>query len=275
LADEAFYVPEGEGRYHSTASTHGPWGPTTQHGGPPSALLVRELEALAPGGGHLARVAVEFLRPVPVAPVTVRGRALRGGRRVQLFEAELLSNDEPVMRMTAWWRRLAPGTVEDVPLATTPLPSPDTLQVMQPRAGFAAALSRGYIAAMEMRFADGSLDVPGPARVWMRPRILLLPGERCTPTQLVLLAVDSGSGISGALDFRTHLFINLDLVVSLLRPPVEGWVSMDGITAIDPAGGGVARTVIGDVAGPVGVSMQTLLVELHQSGDMPASGSPD
>ncbi|MGZ4666551.1 MAG: thioesterase family protein [Frankiaceae bacterium] len=263
MADEAFYLPDREGRYHSTASTHSPWGPTTQHGGPPVALLIREIEGLAPAGGHLARVAVDFLRPVPVAPVQVRGGVLRGGRRVQLFEAELLSDDEPVLRLTAWWRRVAPGTVEDVPLATAPLPPPDGLEVMHPSSDYIAALNRGYIAAMELRFAAGGLDVPGPAQVWMRPRIPLLPVERPSPTQRVLLAVDSGSGIASALDFRTHLFINLDLVVSLLRLPVDGWVSLDGITAIDSAGGGVARTVIGDVAGPVGVSMQTLLVEPH------------
>lgn len=263
MADEAFYLPDGDGRYRSTLSTHSPWGPTTQHGGPPSALLIRELEGLAPAGGHLARIAVEFLRPVPVAPVTVRGRALRPGRRVQLFEAQMQADAEPVLRLTAWWRRLAPGAVEDVPLVGAPLPDPDAVGVMAARSGFAAAMNRGYIAAMEWRFAAGGLDIPGPAQVWVRPRIPLLPGEQPSPTQLVLLAVDSGSGISAALDFRTHLFINLDLVVSILRPPVSGWVSMDGVTAIDSAGGGVARTVIGDEAGPVGVSMQTLLVEPH------------
>jgi acyl-coenzyme A thioesterase PaaI-like protein len=263
VADEAFYLPEGDGRYHSSASTHSPWGPTTQHGGPPVALLIREIEGLAPVGGHLARVAVDFLRPVPVAPVHVRAGVLRRGRRVQLFEAELLADDEPVLRLTAWWRRVAPGAVEDVPLTSAPLPPPDGLEVMQAGSDFLAALNRGYIAAMEWRFAAGGLDVPGPAQVWTRPRVPLLPGESPSPTQLVLLAVDSGSGIASALDFRTHLFINLDLVASILRPPVDGWVSMDGITAIDSAGGGVARTVIGDVAGPVGVSMQTLLVEPH------------
>ena len=263
MADEAFYLPEGDGRYHSTPSTHSPWGPTTQHGGPPVALLIREIERLAPLGGHLARVAVDFLRPVPVAPVHVRAGVLRGGRRVQLFEAELLADDEPALRMTAWWRRVAPGAVEDVPLATPPLPPPDALDAMQVSSDHIAAMNRGYIAAMEWRFAAGGLIDPGPAQVWMRPRIPLLPEERPTPTQLVLLAVDSGSGMASALDFRTHLFINLDLVVSILRPPVDGWVSMDGITAIDSAGGGVARTVVGDAAGPVGVSMQTLLVEPH------------
>jgi hypothetical protein len=264
VADEVFYLPEGDGRYHSTASTHGPWGPTTQHGGPPVALLTREIEGLAPVGGHIARVAVDFLRPVPVAPVHVRAAVARGGRRVQLLEAELLADDEPALRLSAWWRRVAPGAVEDVPLAAAPLPPPEALQVMQVRSDYMVALNRGYIAAMEWRFAAGGLDVPGPAQVWMRPRIPLLAGEHPSPTQQVLLAVDSGSGMAGALDFRTHLFINLDLVVSILRPPVDGWVSMDGITAIDSGGGGVVRTVIGDAAGPVGVSMQTLLVEPHE-----------
>ena len=40
----AFFVAEGDGTFASTPATAGPWGPDTQHGGPPAALLVRAFE---------------------------------------------------------------------------------------------------------------------------------------------------------------------------------------------------------------------------------------
>ncbi|MBY8883061.1 hypothetical protein K7862_36320, partial [Streptomyces sp. PLK6-54] len=40
---EAFYRDLGAGVFESTRATAGPWGPKTQHAGPPSALLGRAL----------------------------------------------------------------------------------------------------------------------------------------------------------------------------------------------------------------------------------------
>ena len=82
----AFYVSEG-GRFVSTELTRGPWDPDTQHAGPPAALIGRALEQLpvtpsdtrpgAPGSERawfIGRITFEILRPVPIAPLTRRGR---------------------------------------------------------------------------------------------------------------------------------------------------------------------------------------------------------
>ncbi len=45
VADKAFYLPDGDA-FVSTASTRGPWDVQTQHGGPPSALMARAVDAL-------------------------------------------------------------------------------------------------------------------------------------------------------------------------------------------------------------------------------------
>lgn len=47
----AFYRPVGEGVLAATEHTVGPWVPTDQHAGPPSALLVRALESVLPPDG--------------------------------------------------------------------------------------------------------------------------------------------------------------------------------------------------------------------------------
>src|SRR5215211_6637736 len=63
----SFYVPLGEGLFRATELTASPWGPGSQHGGPPTALLGRTQESDAGGEGSVvARLAFEFLGPVPV-----------------------------------------------------------------------------------------------------------------------------------------------------------------------------------------------------------------
>ena len=49
-----------------------PWDPEAMHGGAPAALLARAVERLeAPAAMLLARITIEFLGPVPLAPVEV------------------------------------------------------------------------------------------------------------------------------------------------------------------------------------------------------------
>ncbi len=54
---QPFYVATGPSTFLSTPSTAGPWGPDSQHGGPPAALLTRAVETLPLSGRGRARVA--------------------------------------------------------------------------------------------------------------------------------------------------------------------------------------------------------------------------
>ena len=71
---EAFYERDGD-RYRATELTRGPWDPGSQHAGPPSALIGREIERLEDAADfQVGRVTFEILRPVPIGPVVGRGR---------------------------------------------------------------------------------------------------------------------------------------------------------------------------------------------------------
>jgi hypothetical protein len=71
----SFYVAVDEGRFRATELTASPWGPGSQHGGPPSALLGRALEAAASEqGGVFARLTFEILGPIPWASSPSRRR---------------------------------------------------------------------------------------------------------------------------------------------------------------------------------------------------------
>lgn len=270
----AFYeeldrTTQGVATFRSSEATQGPWSTNLQHGGPPCALVLREFERLAPAvGGHIARLSVDFLAPVPLAPITIRSEILKPGKRVQLLSAEVVASDRTVLTARAWWRRQVPGLVPDMPdpAATQPFPDPDSIKTQEPDDDLSRFLDRGWVAAMEMRYVSGGFTQPGPCRVWVRPRLPLLATEPTSPTQTAVLIADGSSGVSAALDFRTHLFSNLDLHLSFLRAPEGPWISLDATSSIDAAGGGTASTKLGDQRGVFGHCIQALYVEPHGTG---------
>jgi len=92
----AYFVPDGE-RFVATESTRGPWSPAHQHGGPPAALLVRAMERLAGDDALLARMTFDYLRPVPIAPLTVHAEVTRAGAKVRRLQATLATADGTVV----------------------------------------------------------------------------------------------------------------------------------------------------------------------------------
>ena len=258
MSATAFYEPLGPGRLSSTSATTGPWSPDAQHAGPPSALLARAIEQCDPRPDQrLARLTVDILGPVPVAELAVSARVVRPGRRVTLVEAALHAGDRTVLSARGWRvARPGPPAPPDLGPALDP-PDPDTLA---PGLHWPGAELDGYLSAVEWRFASGAFAEPGPARVWARPRWPLVAGEPTSPFCGVVLVADSGSGVSSVLSPEEWLFMNIDLTVTLHRPPDGPWVFMDAVTTTDPGGVGMARTVLGDGRGPVGMALQTLVV---------------
>jgi acyl-CoA thioesterase len=88
----------------------------------------------------------------------------------------------------------------------------------------------------------------------------LLPDEQPTPLQRILVAADTGSGVSVALDWTSYLFINVDLSVHLHRMPEGEWVCLDAVTLPETNGIGMADTRLFDERGAIGRAAQTLLI---------------
>jgi hypothetical protein len=178
---------------------------------------------------------------------------------VQLVEAELRDEaGEPLMRANAW--RIRSAAVEIAPeaiAAEEPPPGPEQGSEVE---FFPTGEEVGYQSAMEMRFVSGAFLEPGPALVWLRMRQPLVAGEEPTPLQRVLVAADVGNGVSASLDYRRHLFINVDLTVHLERMPVGEWVCVDAQTLPQPNGVGTAESVLSDQDGRIGRALQTLLI---------------
>jgi hypothetical protein len=255
----ALYEPTDDG-YLATALTIGPWDPGLQHAGPPAALLLREAEAAsAIEGGQTVRMAYDIFAPVPVGPVQVRTTVVRAGRRIELVEAVLTADEErPLMRLSAWRMRAR----DDGPAATD-LPHPAAASPEDSKPEDAAFFTEeiAYHRALEWRFPTGSFNSPGPASAWTRARCDLVAGEPMTPLQHLLVMTDAASGISAELDWNRATFANVDLLVSLHRPPQGEWLGMDARTVLGGTGAAQCFAVLFDAAGSVGRSAQSLFVE--------------
>ena len=238
--------------------TRGPWDPDSQHAGPPAALLGRAVERCGDGEGkHVGRITCEVLRPVPMTPLTVRAEIVRPGRSVELVAASLADDEGEVIRATAW--RLRTEAVELDPAPPDEPPGHGPAEGRE-RDFFPTGQDVGYHTAMEYRFVTGAFLELGPAVVWMRMRHPLVDGEEPSPLQRVLVAADSGNGVSAALDYHRFVFINTDLSIHLHRPPKTEWVCLDAVTRLDSAGTGMSDTLLWDERGRIGRGVQTLLV---------------
>jgi hypothetical protein len=96
--------------------------------------------------------------------------------------------------------------------------------------------------------------------VWTRLLVPVVEGVEVLPLQRVLAVADSGNGVSAVLDWGTHLFINPELSVHVLREPVGEWVCLDAHTQIASGGAGLATSVLSDAEGPVARGAQSLLI---------------
>lgn len=254
----AFYRLEG-GLFHSSELTRGPWDVRAQHAGPPAALLARaaEREGRALDRPHLARLTVELLRPVPIAPLRVEARTDAAGRSAARLSLALLEGDRELARASALLlrERAIDAVVPAEPLEVFP---PDACpQFVFPY----FETDVGYHTAVELRLARGVFGETATF-TWMRPRHPLVEGEETSGAQLAAICADSGNGVSPMLDWRRHGFVNPDLTMVLHRAPRGPWIGLDARTTIEPGQGvGAAASRLWDRHGPVGHGLQSLLCD--------------
>ena len=236
----------------------GPWDPGMQHGSAPAALVVWAAEAIAtPVPMGIARVSIDLMRPVPVAPLTIATKVLREGRKIQLCSVELLAEGvvvvaATVLKIKTQIQPLPPG-IADLPVD---LPGPD----QSPLEDVSFANSP-FVKAISMRAARGRFGVPGPGAIWFRVNRDLIEGSPVSQAMRAVVASDFSNGTSSLLDFKTWTFINADLTVNLARQPVGEWILLDAESWVGPDGAGLAMARLADVNGYFGRAVQSLVIE--------------
>jgi hypothetical protein len=252
---EAVFVADGDALV-PTELAAGPWDPQALHGGPAAAIMARAIETVETEVPmSVVRLTCEFMRPVPRAPLHVRAEVQRPARRVQLVRASIEASGAEVAAATALRIRREPLDLSglDLPVADT-VAAPETGRAYRTDEWF------GFGGAMEVRVVAGGIVRPGPVTAWFRLRKPMVAGEEPTPLMRVVAAADFGNGVSRVLDFTRHLFINPDLTVYLHRSPRGEWVCLDASTDVTPDGIGLAHSRLYDEAGPIGHSLQGLLL---------------
>jgi acyl-CoA thioesterase len=272
---DSIFIADGE-CFLPSEHARGPWDPGALHGGAPAALMTAAFERLEPGAQlRIGRLGFEFLRPIPLAPLTLSTDIVRPGRRVQELAGELRAGDQLVARASALRVQAVPAAAAaaavteaqqpprepGTPAANPPERMPPPGSGTPARFALNDSSDASFAAtAMEMRWLDDPHAL-GPAQVWMRLRYPLLPDEPLTPLMRLAATADFCNGVSAALPFERFLFINADLTIHLQREPQGEWIGLDARTRLHDGATGLAEAVLHDERGPLGRAFQTLVIQ--------------
>ncbi len=254
---EAIYRVEGE-RVIVSPKAAGPWDSRMQHGSAPASLVVWAAERIAtPLPMRIARVTIDLMRPVPLAPLTLETDVLREGRKIQLCAVRLKAEGVLVVAASVLKIRSEPQPLPaELREARVELPSP--AESLEDPARFS---NSPFVTGMSLRAARGKFGVPGRAAIWYRVERPLVEGSAVSQAMRAVVAADFSNGTSAALDFREWTFLNADLTVSMAREPVGEWILLDGESWIGPDGSGLAMTQLADECGYFGRAVQSLVIE--------------
>ena len=262
---DAFYRRDGDA-FVATDATRGPWSSAHQHAGPPAALISRCIARALPEM-RVARLTFDLAKPIPIGRLRVDVEEVRTGRKAALRFARLVCEGKEIATATALLLRTE-SVVDEADLragdspgvtAWSPAPPADCEPYV-----FGFFRDRvGYHVAMELRVARGVFG-SGAMSVWMRARVPLVEGEALSPLDRVVLASDSGNGVSVYLDLAEYTFANADLSVHLHALPAGEWVCLDATTITGRDGIGMAESLLFDERGAIGRAVQTLLLERRE-----------
>jgi len=236
----------------------GPWDPTMQHGSPPASLVVWAAERIsAPVPMRIARVTVDLMRPVPVAPLTIESEVVREGRKIQLCAVRLLAKGLVVVSATVLKiRRQADELPPEAAIEPVKLPGPE-----QSRVEHVDFSSSPFVTGMSLRAARGHFGTVGLGAIWYRVDRPIVEGAPVSQAMRTMAAADFCNGTSSVLDFREWTFLNADLTVNFSREPAGDWILVDAETWVGPDGAGLAMARLADVSGYFGRAVQSLVIE--------------
>jgi Acyl-CoA thioesterase C-terminal domain/Acyl-CoA thioesterase N-terminal domain len=245
-------------RVTTSPNAAGPWDPNMQHGSPPAALVAWAAEAIpTPVPMRIARVSVDLMRPVPVAPLTIETEILREGRKIQLCAIRLRAAGVIVVGATVLKVKVQENELPpEAGILPVDLPGPT-----QSRVEAVDFSSSPFVTGMSLRAARGRFGVPGPGAIWYRVDRPIVEGFAVSQAMRAMVAADFCNGTSAVLDFRHWTFLNADLTVNFAREPIGEWILLDAESWIGPDGAGLAMARLADISGYFGRAIQSLVIE--------------
>jgi acyl-coenzyme A thioesterase PaaI-like protein len=259
----ALFTRLGDGLVQAQGSSRGPWSVHSLHGGPVAALLAGEAESVLGTGTPVSRLTIDLERPVPLDVLRVTSRLVRPGRKVQVGEVELHTEDGTrVARATALGVRRTPVELPDGtdgPIGPLGVPiSPEA-----PPIDFRLDPDLRFFHADAMAWGGTARDDDGVVTSWTRLALPVIAGEVVSPLQRTAAAADFINGLSSRLAFGEWIFINPDLTITVHRAAAGEWIGLRAVTRLDASGVGTAEAEadLFDERGRIGHAVQNLLVE--------------
>jgi hypothetical protein len=255
---EAVYRVNGR-RVETSPRAAGPWDPTMQHGAAPAALVAWAADRInAKFPARIARITLDFLRPVPVEPMEIESHVLREGRKIQVASISLFARGKEVVRASVLKVRMANLALPaGLPEMALDAPPPELCRERTDR----RRIRCPFLDVISLRNPSGQAQPSGRGMIWFKVERPIVEGETVTPAMRAAIGADFGNGVSAALDFQMWSFINGDMTLNLARLPVGDWILVSAETWLGSDGGGMATARLADATGYFGRAAQSLVIE--------------
>lgn len=244
------FSPTGRGAWLPKPIARGPF--EGMQGGAVAGLMCAEVESVAAarGLGFVSAFTAHFLKPTPMAELTVACQPLRSGRRVSVVDATVSSASGvcAVGRATL----IAPVPDDRIPTPSDDRSDPTTHPTDRRSAPHGEPW---FMDAMEVRVAED--------RTWFRLAHAIREDQG--PMTRVLPAADWAHGIHrpmGANAKPVAAIPNPDLTVHLFRAPVGDWIGLDAASAWSSTSIGLGWATLFDVQGRIGQVAMSVAVTM-------------
>jgi len=254
----AYFIPDGDA-FVPTSIAKGPWGSSVSGNFVGGLLGYAAERAEADPDLQPARLTVDLLRPVAMAPIQARTTVVRSGRRLTLLHAELVQSDTVVAQASALLLRRGeqpPGAVWTSEVVIPP-PPPDPDGPLDAVSMMIRAYGRGPDGA-GVNFDLSEWGHNGPKYVWMRDVLPLVAGQPMTPLIRAAMAGDVASSLTHYGTAGLH-YINADYTVTLSRLPVGSDIGLAALTHSGTAGVATGSAAMFDRQGLIGTATATAL----------------
>jgi hypothetical protein len=260
MSDDAVFRSPSAGVFEPTAAAVGPWDPRIVHGAAIAGLFGGQL---TPTEGTLARITIEILAPVPLAPLVLERSEPAGGSRVQRRQATLSCDGRTVATATAVVMR---SNELDLPAAALDHDSPFDPAAVPPltEPHRRAAETVGHESFDSLCLIRKSLRVEGDERVhhWLRLALPIVEGTELSGVELAVVTADyAQSAVFRHLPLTEWSFRNTELTVHLVRPPSAAWIGARCEAVVDPCGAGFNAADLYDERGRLGRAASAIVVE--------------
>ena len=233
--------------------TAGPWDPTMQHGGAPTALITHIANTLPSDVPmSITRLTVDMKRPIPVGELEVKTDITRKGRNIMAADISLWSGEKEVCRGSILKVREAEFEMpEDVRPPETVFPASDTTHDV--------VRFKGFNDGVVIREARSKPDFARRA-AWFHISRPFFADVETTPEMRAAATGDYCNGFGSGLDFNEWSFINADLTIHFSRKPVGENIMLAANAWIGPDGRGLGYGELADEKGFFGRAVQCLVI---------------